>query len=67
MRRLVSVLGFTAGLSWHETSTHSEITNSKKDIYATATGELVTYLLIDGLIEIRRQYIRMSGYCWAIK
>lgn len=58
--------GFSLGIAWNQISSHSEVTSSGKDIYATATGELSYYLLIDGLIELGRESVRLSGYCYAV-
>ena len=61
-----SFTGFTLGIAWHQVSAHSEVTSSGKDIYATARGELAYYLLVDGLIELGRESVDLSGYCYVI-
>lgn len=59
--------GYTLSVGWNETSAYSVVTSSGKDIYADATGEFITYLLVEGLVEISRQALHLHGYCWAIK
>jgi hypothetical protein len=59
--------GYTLAVGWEQTSAHSEITSSGKDIYAEGSGELITYILIKGLIEIGRQTVNLHGYCYPIK
>ncbi len=59
--------GFTNGMSWEERHKSSRITSSGKDIYATASGEVVSYLLIDGLIEMGRTPANLSGYAYVIR
>lgn len=58
--------GYTLGVSWHEITCHSEVTSSGKDIYASATGNLVYYLLIEDLLEVGREVVNLSGYCAVI-
>lgn len=59
--------GFTLGIAWHQVTAHSEVTSSGKDIYASATGEISYYILIDGLIELGRESVNLYGYCYAVK
>lgn len=58
--------GFTLGIAWKQISCRSEVTSSGKDIYAAANGEFAYYLLIDGLIELGREAVSLSGYCYAV-
>ena len=48
-------------------SASCRITSSGKDIYVEATGELITSLLVNGIIELYRQDVTLSGYCYAIR
>lgn len=59
--------GYTLSVGWNQTSAYSEVASSGKDIYAEATGEFITYLLVDGLIELSRQALYLHGYCLAVK
>ena len=59
--------GYTLSLGWEERFTSSRITSSGKDIYVEAARELITYFLVDGLLEISRQDVSLSGYCYAIR
>ena len=58
--------GFTLGIAWKQISCRSEVTSSGKDIYASASGEFAYYLLVDGLIELGREAVSLSGYCYAV-
>lgn len=58
--------GFTYSFEWNEKLCTSQVTSSGKDIYARAVGELVFYFLVDGLIELGRDSVDLSGYCSAI-
>lgn len=57
----------SANLARNNRNHHSVVTNSGKNIYAEATGEVVTYVLVQGLIEIARNAYTLSGICCAIK
>ena len=59
--------GFTLGFSWKNVTTHSEVTKSGKDIYASCSGQITYYLLVDiGILELGSSDVSLSGYCYAI-
>ncbi len=62
-----SFTGYTLSVGWEQTSAHSQVTASGKDIYAEATGDFITYLFVGGLIELSRESVYLHGYCYAIK
>ena len=59
--------GFTLGFSWKNVTTHSEVTKSGKDIYASCSGQITYYLLVDiGILELGSSDVSLSGYCYAV-
>ncbi len=66
-RAYTTFSGFTLGIAWNEITCNSQVTASGKDIYASANGELAYYLLIEGLIELGRESVNLSGYCYAVR
>lgn len=59
--------GLTIGREWEERLCRSEVTSSGKDIYAMATGEVVTCFLVEDFIEISRTAVSLEGYCSAVR
>jgi len=61
--------GFTGGFSWEEKHVNASIAPGGKDINASATGELVYYLFVngDGMVEYARQEVSLSGTAFAVK
>lgn len=62
-----SFVGFTLGTTWHELTCYSQVTSSGKDIYASASGELEYYLIVEGFIELGREFVGLDGYCYAVR
>ncbi len=58
-----SFTGFTYSFEWNETYKDARIISSGREVAATASGELIFYFLIDGLIEMWREPISLSGTC----
>lgn len=58
--------GFTAFVSWKETYAKSWIV-SGKDIKVEAKGEIIYNILNEGIIEVSRQPITLSGTVYAIR
>lgn len=46
---------------------YSKILSGGKDIYATAVGEVVYNLYVNGYIEIGRQSVNLSGTFFAVR
>lgn len=59
--------GATFGFGWNEVNHYSYITSSGKDIYASASGEVIYYIIINNSYEVARRYITMEGYVNAIR
>lgn len=59
--------GFTDGFGWEEKHVNASIAPEGKDIIASATGELVYYLFVNGMVEYARQEVSLSGTAFAVK
>ena len=57
---------FTLGIAWKQISCGLEVASSEKDINASATEEFAHSLFVDGLIELSREAVSLSGYCYAV-
>ena len=61
-----SISGFTNGIGYEQTSSYCYVTGSGKDIYASASGDVIVCLSFNGFLEIHRENITLSGMCAAI-
>lgn len=59
--------GVTLGIQYTEKNTNSKIASSGKDIYCYTYGEIALYLLVNGVIEITREPVNMSGTAYVIR
>ena len=53
--------GVTLGVSWQEQYIHAQISTSGKDVYATSSGTLVFSFFVNGVTDIARQPVSLSG------
>lgn len=59
--------GITFSMEWHETACDGYITSSGKDVYAYARGEVISYLVVNGVIEVARTPVSLNGYAYIIR
>lgn len=59
--------GLTTGMSWSQNYAHAQISSNGKDVYVTASGELVYSFLVNGTIEYARRTVNLSGYAYIIR
>ena len=58
--------GFTLGFSWDEDYCYANLTSTGLDIQAYSAGQLSFNLLVEGVIELYRQRVELSGTAYAI-
>lgn len=59
--------GFVLGSTWEESYAHSEITESQKAVYASASGVVSCSILVDGLLEFIRLPVNLEGYAYCVR
>ena len=59
--------GATLGLGWEEQFADTRLSDSGKDIYAEAVGEISGEFLVDGIVEFYSEDVEITGTCWVLR
>lgn len=59
--------GATLGLGWEERFADTRLSDSGKDIYAEAVGEISGEFLVDGIVEFYSEDVEITGTCWVLR